>query len=79
MSLTVSPRAGRVPGPDQARGRANPFAAPQKGGKAWESNPPQPAQRHLPPILKTGASTGTHPLPPTILLKSRDLCQPRRG
>jgi len=32
-------------------------------GKAWESNPPQPALRRLPLILKTRAPTGTHPLP----------------
>lgn len=36
-------------------------------GKVWESNPPQPALRHLPPVLKTGASTGTHPSPSTIV------------
>ena len=36
-------------------------------GKAWESNPPQPALRHLPLILKTRASTGTHPFPSVIL------------
>ena len=35
--------------------------------KVWESNPPQPAQRHLPPVLKTGASTGTHASPCAII------------
>ena len=37
-------------------------------GKAWESNPPQPALRRLPLILKTRAPTGTHPLPQIIVL-----------
>ncbi|MEZ4675280.1 MAG: hypothetical protein R2932_13670 [Caldilineaceae bacterium] len=32
-----------------------------KSGKAWESNPPTPALRRRPPILKTGAATGRHP------------------
>ncbi len=32
-------------------------------GSEWESNPPWPARRDPPPVLKTGASTGTHPPP----------------
>lgn len=32
-------------------------------GSGWESNPPGPAQRRAPPILKTGGSTGNQPLP----------------
>lgn len=39
----------------------------RKFGNAWESNPPSPALRNRPPILKTGASTGTHALPPRII------------
>ena len=32
-------------------------------GSGWESNPPPLAPRDRPPVLKTGASTGTQPLP----------------
>jgi recombination protein RecR len=34
-----------------------------EGGSGWESNPPPLALRDRPPVLKTGASTGTQPLP----------------
>jgi len=33
------------------------------GGSGWESNPPRPALRDPPPILKTGEATGPQPLP----------------
>ncbi len=36
-------------------------------GSGWESNPPMPAARGHPPILKTGAPTGAHPPPKTPL------------
>lgn len=32
-------------------------------GSGWESNPQSPALSSRPPVLKTGAPTGTQPLP----------------
>jgi hypothetical protein len=48
-------------------GQKNRAARFRAGGKAWESNPPQPTLRRLPLVLKTRAPTGAHPFPRTIL------------
>ena len=49
---------------DQKRNRFTQYALRKiVYGKAWESNPPTPALRRRPLILKTKASTGTHAPP----------------
>jgi hypothetical protein len=48
----------------QCGGQIEPGRGNQYGGSAWESNPPWPALRGPPPILKTGEITGTQALPP---------------
>lgn len=45
-------------------------------GSGWESNPPLPALRSQPPVLKTGAPTGTQPLPPTSLAETAVFATP---
>jgi hypothetical protein len=53
----------------------------EKGGSGWESNPPWPAPRNPPPVLKTGRTTGHEPLPRSspILPYPAKLCRQDPG
>ena len=45
----------------------------EDGGSGWESNPPPPTMRSRPLVLKTRASTGTQPLPLSIVTTWREI------